>query len=174
MRGKIPEGEVRGAIVETLHGYGLDGIGLCRSVIWLLAYGFWVHNTTVSVSASISVLKPETQSEIPELGSFPFAEFVLFCSCYRKLRSRLRSSQTLNLDLLNSSQILLPLSYWSSCIVAKNRWYISIDTVWFLGWISTVHSEMGGCTTKKQTKKNKIVITFKSCMHIVCTLYPCS
>ena len=84
MRGKIPEGEVRGAITETLdiqvyitegnksHSnfithFGLDEIGLYRSLIWDLVYSFWVHNTTVSVSASISMFTPETQSEMPGL-----------------------------------------------------------------------------------------------------------
>ena len=37
---------------------------------------------------------------------------------------------------LNSSQILLPMSYWSSGIGAEDRWHLSIDTVRFSGWIS--------------------------------------
>ena len=51
-------------------------------------------------------------------------------------KKTLRSSQDLNLGPLNSSQMLLPMSYWSSGIGAEDRWYLSIDTVRFSGWIS--------------------------------------
>ena len=29
------------------------------------------------------------------------------------------------------------LSHWSSSIGAEDRWHLSIDTIWFLGWISS-------------------------------------
>ena len=47
-----------------------------------------------------------------------------------------RSSQDSNLGPLNSGQILLPMSYWSSGIGAEDRWYLSIDTAQVSGWIS--------------------------------------
>ena len=52
------------------------------------------------------------------------------------VKKTLRSSQDLNPGPLNSSQMLLPMSYWSSGIGAEDRWHLSIDTVQFSGWIS--------------------------------------
>ena len=51
-------------------------------------------------------------------------------------KKTLRSSQDSNLGPLNSGQMLLPMSYWSSGIGAEDRWHLSIDTVRFSGWIS--------------------------------------
>ena len=57
-------------------------------------------------------------------------------------KKTLRSSQDSNLGLLNSSQMLLPMSYWSSGIGAEDRWDLSIDTVRFSGWISVRIEEL--------------------------------
>ena len=46
-------------------------------------------------------------------------------------KKTLRSSQDSNLGPLNSGQMLLPMSYWSSGIGAEDRWHLSIDTVRF-------------------------------------------
>ena len=56
--------------------------------------------------------------------------------CFYLQKKTLRSSQDSNLGPLNSSQMLLPMSYWSSGIGAEDRWHLSIDTVRFSGWIS--------------------------------------
>ena len=57
-------------------------------------------------------------------------------------KKTLRSSQDSNLGPLNSSQMLLPMSYWSSGIGAEDRWHLSIDTVRFSGWISLKLGEL--------------------------------
>ena len=44
-------------------------------------------------------------------------------------KKTMRSSQDSNLGPLNSSQMLLSMSYWSSGIGAEDRWHLSIDTV---------------------------------------------
>ena len=48
-------------------------------------------------------------------------------------KETLRYSQDSNLGPLNSGQMLLPMSYWSSGIGAEDRWHLSIDTVRFSG-----------------------------------------
>ena len=63
-------------------------------------------------------------------------------------KKTLRSSQDLNLGPLNSSQMLLPMSYWSSGIGAEDRWHLSIDTVRFSGWISLRLGELCMISTK--------------------------
>ena len=55
-------------------------------------------------------------------------------------KKTLRSNWNLNFGLLNASQLLLPMSCWSSVIAwSSYRWYLSIDTVRFLGRISLVY-----------------------------------
>ena len=63
-------------------------------------------------------------------------------------KKTLRSSQDSNLDHLNSGQMLLPMSYWSSGIEVEDRWHLSLDTVRFSGWISLRLGELCRITTK--------------------------
>ena len=53
-----------------------------------------------------------------------------------------------NLGPLNTGQMLLPMSYWSSGIGAEDRWHLSIDTVRFSGWISLRLGELCRISTK--------------------------
>ena len=66
----------------------------------------------------------------------------------KKTKKTLRSSQGFNLDHLNSGQMLLPMSYWSSGIEVEDRWHLSLDTVRFSGWISLRLGELCRITTK--------------------------
>ena len=61
---------------------------------------------------------------------------VFICRVAWWWKKTLRSSQDSNLGPLNSGQMLLPMSYWSSGIGAEDRWHLSIDTDRFSGWIS--------------------------------------
>ena len=64
-------------------------------------------------------------------------------------KKTLRFSQDLNVGLLNSGQMLLPMSYWSSGIGAEDRWHLSIDcTVRFSGWISLRLGELCRISTE--------------------------
>ena len=67
---------------------------------------------------------------------------------WQKKKKTLRSSQDLNLGPLNSGQMLLPMSYWSSGIGAEDRWHLSIDTVQFSGWISLRLGELCRISTE--------------------------
>ena len=58
------------------------------------------------------------------------------------------ASQDLNLGPLNSGQMLLLMSYWSSGIGAEDRGHLSIDTVQFSGWISLRLGELCRISTE--------------------------
>ena len=62
--------------------------------------------------------------------------FFFICRVAWLWKMTLRSSQDSNLGSLNSGQMLLPMSYWSSGIGAEDRWHLSIDTDRLSGWIS--------------------------------------
>ena len=79
--------------------------------------------------ADTSILKTPAEKQTMQHPIVIIAEGCFICRVKQWHKKALRSSQDLNMNLLNSSQMLLPTEPLEVWLGAGDRWYLSIDTV---------------------------------------------